>query len=181
MSFSKNAKEILSSAAIYSILSSIILGGLTSIFKQWIISEEKFNDRIKLLKQCLFQKLSEYHYKIFSTFSEETKIDRIILLRDDVIPNEKTSIIGQYSAESYRTFTIIGKLENLYQKIKVYFNVLLYSVIIAIICLFLFVIFPKIRVYTAVVSILVVALQIILMVKIRKRNNELDNYEKQYG
>ena len=98
--------KLLGSTAIYSALSSLVIGGGTTIYKHWIFTEEQFRDRVNFARQRLIIKLAKYQSQMLYK----------ILNSNIPLDGAPPAVITDYSEELIKLNKLSQKLDILYNK-----------------------------------------------------------------
>jgi hypothetical protein len=167
-----NWESILNQGALYSIIIQLALGGVFSVIKDLLFSEDNLRNHIKLSKNILIQKISNTHKKIYrSLFNSDGSLQFKVEENDD--------LIGQYTEENFRASYIYFDLLSLKRKVSNGYSFLLVTALLGIPLLIFRLLFPQFSGYIFIIAVLIIFLQIADILTIKENGRKIKDYDEE--
>jgi hypothetical protein len=163
--------SILKNASIPITLIQLLLGGLVSYFKWWIIEIESFKKRIKLCVEIYSEEMADLFVSIF-----DRKLNTDIPLRGQ--PPDYTDIVVKFINKQFISSNKYVEVNELYKSYKKYNAFLFFTTMVGIVLLLLSIFIKELQIYITYVSTCFVLLQIFTIYKMNEKVNKLEKLEQ---
>jgi hypothetical protein len=159
----------LASTSFFTAVVPIALGGIT-YFNSWLVSEDELRKRADLRKQALLEKANKRLYSVFSQFDLAPLDD----LRGS--PPEP-DFISDFTDEFAAGLFDMNKLTTIYVCIRRSKTIFLVTAVIGLAGVLLALIFESARPYISLTCYLMVAVQIVVILMVRRWTSRFDECE----
>lgn len=160
--------NVFGSTAIYSAVSSLVIGGGATLYKNWIFTEEEFRNRVNFARQRIIEKLA----KDFS------KMLHLILTSNIPLDSAPPGVVTDHEEALIKLVNLSQKLEKLYSKVIFSFGFLAFSIFLAVVGILIALPLDSARPYIAIFFYILIIFQGIIIFRIRKAREVLENYSQ---
>ena len=158
----------LSSTAVFTAISSLIIGGVATIFKRWVISEEQFKYILDFTHQRIISKLAK---------SQSHMLNKV-LNSPDPFQDDPPTYITDHAEEILKFSRLYQELDTLYKRVTFSSGFMMSTIFIAIIGILISQLLIETRPYIALFFYILIMLQGIIITRIRKAKKTLEFYSK---
>ncbi|MCD4823060.1 MAG: hypothetical protein K8S55_00495 [Phycisphaerae bacterium] len=159
--------------AIIAAVIPILLGGVTTYFKIFLISKQDFRNRAKLKQNSLREKMAIKLAMLLKHAHDTRNLDDP--LRGDGYEN--ADLVGDYTEENLRVFTVYHRLAFLESIIRYAYFLLYLTIVFGLVGVFLAWLLPITRGWVLGVSIGLVIIQVATVFTVQLASWKLDDYE----
>lgn len=150
----------------------VLLGGAATYFRVFIVSQKDFRSRIDLKRSFLLERVATLHSVLLN---HARSIDRNDLLRGD--GRNEPDLVGDYTAEVFRLFTVFHRLEVLKLIAKTAHYVLFCTIALGLAGLIAMLVSDKSHPYVFWGAVAVVVVQLLTILVVLLASGKLEQYE----
>lgn len=183
----------LGSSSVYTAIVPIVIGGGLTLFKPWLVSEERILERANLKKQALIEKVNKsLHHLLSRLENADLELEdlrgapaaggapAVTKSRSglELTRPEQPDLISNYTVELLQTISFITRLFRIYDCVRLCYWLLFITVVIGVIELFVALPIEPSRPYISMSCYPLVGFQILIAFMIRRWTGRFEECER---
>jgi hypothetical protein len=170
----------LGTTSFFSAVVPIVIGGVLTVFKPLLPTEDDVKKRVDQRRQALVEGVCKLFHRVLTQAMTAglTSLDPKSLKELRGAPPHEPDLIADHTTELFRTLAVLRELENIHSGIKRRYTCLLLTISIGVLGLLVAIPVEGARSCVAVVCYVAVGVQLYSVLSIRHLVKQLEAYER---